>query len=70
MNKVNIQGILAIIIIFSGLYILAFLKPTNDIIIAITGLMGYVVGYYYGDSKTNAQRIIGGSTPPKDKDEK
>lgn len=51
MNKVNIQGILAIIIIFSGLYILAFLKPTNDIIIAITGLMGYVCGFYYGNKK-------------------
>jgi len=51
MNKVNIQGILGVIIVIFGLYILAFLKPTNDIIIAITGLMGYVVGYYYGDSK-------------------
>lgn len=53
MNKVNVQGVLGILIVVWGLYILAFLKPTNDIIIAITGLMGYVTGYYFGDSKKN-----------------
>ena len=56
-SKTNIQGILAIIVICSGFYILNTTKEA-DMKIAIVGLMGTVLGYYFGSSKkdgNNAQ---------------
>lgn len=51
--KANIQGIIALIIISVGLYILGFNNASNDVRIAIVGLMGSVIGYYFGSSKQN-----------------
>lgn len=52
-QKTNIQGIIALIIIIAGLYILGWNKATNDVRIAVVGLMGSVIGYYFGSSKQN-----------------
>lgn len=52
-QKTNIQGIIALIIIIVGLYILGWDTTTNDVRIAVVGLMGSVIGYYFGSSKTN-----------------
>jgi hypothetical protein len=49
-TRTNIQGILAIIVIFSGFHILSSTKEA-DIKIAIVGLMGTVLGYYFGSSQ-------------------
>jgi len=38
-SKVNIQGIVALIIVCGGLYILAFNDATNDVKIAVVGLI-------------------------------
>lgn len=51
-QKTNIQGIIALIIITVGLYILGFNNTSNDVRIAVVGLMGSVIGYYFGSSKT------------------
>jgi len=50
-QKTNIQGIIALIIIAVGLYILGWTAPENDVKIAVVGLMGSVIGYYFGNSK-------------------
>jgi len=50
-QKTNIQGIIALIIIAVGLYILGWTSPENDVKIAVVGLMGSVIGYYFGNSK-------------------
>ena len=52
-QKTNIQGIIALIIIAVGLYILGWGVPENDVKIAVVGLMGSVIGYYFGNSKKN-----------------
>jgi hypothetical protein len=50
-QKTNIQGIIALIIISVGLYILGWNAAENDVKIAVVGLMGSVIGYYFGNSK-------------------
>lgn len=50
-QKTNIQGVIALIIIAVGLYILGWTVPENDVKIAVVGLMGSVIGYYFGNSK-------------------
>ena len=50
-QKTNIQGVIALIIIAVGLYILGWTAPENDVKIAVVGLMGSVIGYYFGNSK-------------------
>tara|TARA_R110000822_G_C14988963_1_gene459446 strand:- start:286 stop:459 length:174 start_codon:yes stop_codon:yes gene_type:complete len=52
-QKTNIQGVIALIIIAVGLYILGWTDPENDVKIAVVGLMGSVIGYYFGNSKKN-----------------
>lgn len=52
-QKANIQGIIALLIISVGLYILGWGNPTNDVKIAVVGLMGSVIGYYFGSTKKN-----------------
>jgi hypothetical protein len=52
-QKTNIQGVIALIIIAVGLYILGWTAPENDVKIAVVGLMGSVIGYYFGNSKKN-----------------
>ena len=42
-QKTNIQGIIALIIISVGLYILGWNKADNDTKIAVVGLMGSVI---------------------------
>jgi hypothetical protein len=55
-SKTNIQGIIALIIIIGGLYILAFNRSSTDIKIAVVGLMGNVMGYYFGTSQGSAKK--------------
>lgn len=55
-SRVNIQGIVAMIIICGGLYILGFNQATNDVKIAVVGLMSSVVGYYFGSSRSTAKK--------------
>lgn len=50
-QKTNIQGVIALTIITVGLYILGWTAPENDVKIAVVGLMGSVIGYYFGNSK-------------------
>ena len=52
-QKANIQGIIALIVITVGLYILGWDNASNDVRIAVVGLMGSVIGYYFGSSKQN-----------------
>jgi hypothetical protein len=52
-QKANIQGIIALLIISVGLYILGWSNPTNDVKIAVVGLMGSIIGYYFGSTKKN-----------------
>ena len=52
-QKANIQGVIALIIISVGLYILGWNGAENDVKIAVVGLMGSVIGYYFGNSKKN-----------------
>jgi hypothetical protein len=83
----NIKSILAIIIVvlaFGYYYLVAFFGVVNDqITIAIVGILGVVVGYYFGSSQGSAKKQdtidnlqnkaiadIGGSTPPVKTDEK
>lgn len=54
--KTNIQGIIALIIICGGLYVLAFNNATTDVKIAIVSLMSSVVGYYFGSSRSTAKK--------------
>jgi len=54
--KTNIQGIIALIIICGGLFILAFNQATTDVKIAVVGLMSSVVGYYFGSSRSTAKK--------------
>ena len=54
-QKANIQGIIALLIISVGLYILGWNDANNDTKIAVVGLMGNVIGYYFvGTKKTNS----------------
>jgi len=48
--KANIQGIIALIIIIGGLYLLYLDDSGNDVKMAVVGLMSMVVGYYFGSS--------------------
>jgi hypothetical protein len=50
-QKANIQGIIALIIIGAGLYILGWNGADNDTKIAVVGLMSSVIGYYFGSAK-------------------
>lgn len=52
-QKANIQGIIALIIIAVGLYILGWNGADNDVKIAVVGLMSSVIGYYFGSAKKN-----------------
>lgn len=51
-SKTNIQGILAIIVIVEGFYILNMTKDASTRL-AVVALMGTVLGYYFGSSKQN-----------------
>lgn len=53
-SRTNIQGIIAIIVICSGFHILNSTKEA-DIKIAIVGLMGTVLGYYFGNAQNKPQ---------------
>lgn len=55
-GKTNIQGVLALIIIVGGFYILAFRTSTSDVKIATVGLMSSVIGYYFGSSRSTAKK--------------
>lgn len=46
-ERFHMRGVIAIIIIIVGFYILAFNGSPNDIKMAVAGLMGTVVGYYF-----------------------
>lgn len=54
--KKNIQGILALVIILSGLYILAYKDKDKDVIIAIVGLMSTVIVYYFKITKRTVSK--------------
>lgn len=54
--KTNIQGLLAIIIVLAGFYILAFQSANSDVKIAVVGLMSSVIGYYFGSSRSTAKK--------------
>lgn len=82
----NIKSILAIIIVLFGFgyfYLVAFFGVYNDqITIAIVGVLGVVIGYYFGSSQGSAKKQdtidamqnqtlgIGGSNPPADPKDK
>lgn len=46
-DKFHMRGAIALIIVVVGFYILAFNGSPNDIKMAVAGLMGTVVGYYF-----------------------
>jgi len=85
----NIKSLLAIIIVIFGFgyfYLVAFFGVYNDqITIAIVGILGVVIGYYFGSSQgsTKKQETLdaiknnsvaddgpGGSNPPVKTDDK
>ena len=54
--RTNIQAVLAIIIILAGFYTLVFHESQNDVKIAVVGIMGTVVGYYFGSSRSSSEK--------------
>lgn len=56
LSTITIKGMIAIIIIVGGLYILAFNNSTADIKIATVGLMSSVIGYYFGSSSASGKK--------------
>lgn len=46
-DRFHMRGAIALIIVVVGFYILAFNGSPNDIKMAVAGLMGTVVGYYF-----------------------
>lgn len=79
--KTDVKIVLAMIVILVGLYAMIF-RELNDMVLgAMIGYISLVLNYFFSSSsgstakdkiiqEINTQSIIGGSTPPKDKDEK
>lgn len=47
LDRFHMRGAIALIIILVGFYVLAFKDGANEIRMAVAGLMGTVVGYYF-----------------------
>lgn len=52
-SRFNIRGILAVIVIVLGFYVLNCKDSTEAVRIAVMGLMGVVLGHYFGSSELN-----------------
>lgn len=56
--KANIQGIIALILIVGGLYILAFNDSGADIKICVATLMGSVVSHYFNNNPKHKSETL------------
>lgn len=84
LEEVNVKTLLAAFIVVFGMVALVFVQMEDMVLGAIIGFIGFPLGYYFGSSKSSEGKdkvisemsksasadIIGGSTPPPDKDEK
>lgn len=52
-DKIKIQAVLAFIVIAGGLSIIAFVNVNDSDKIGIFGIMGVVLGFYFGSSKSS-----------------
>lgn len=55
-SRFNIRGILAVIVIVLGFYVLNCKDSTEAVRIAVMGLMGVVLGHYFGSSELNKNK--------------
>jgi hypothetical protein len=53
LDKIKIQAVLAFIVIAGGLSIIAFVNVNDSDKIGIFGIMGVVLGFYFGSSKSS-----------------
>lgn len=56
LDKIKIQAVLAFIVIAGGLSIIAFVKVNDSDKIGIFGIMGVVLGFYFGSSKSSTTK--------------
>lgn len=56
LSRFNIRGILAIMVIALGFYVLNDKSSTEAVRIAVMGLMGVVLGHYFGSSELNKNK--------------
>lgn len=52
--KNNIQGVIALIIVFGGFLFLAFIESSDVIKTTVSNLMLVVASYYFGSSRSTA----------------
>ena len=56
LKQINIQGVIALIIIVAGFVFLAFVNATDVIKTTVSNLMLVVTGYYFGSSRSTAKK--------------
>lgn len=54
--QTNIRGILALIVVCFGFYIMAFTKSDSDVKMATVTLMSLVLGYYFGTTQGSTRK--------------
>lgn len=55
-QHIKIQAVLAFIVVLGGLSIIAFVKVNDSDKIGIFGIMGVVLGFYFGSSKSSTTK--------------
>lgn len=56
LQRFNIRGIIAVLVILIGFYMLHDKETPNDVKMAVIGLMGTVLGYYFVSSERNKKK--------------
>jgi len=56
LDHIKIQAVLAFIVVLGGLSIIAFVKVNDSDKIGIFGIMGVVLGFYFGSSKSSTTK--------------
>lgn len=52
-SRFNIRGIIGVLVIIIGFYLLHDKETPNDVKMAVIGLMGTVLGFYFVSSERN-----------------
>ena len=53
LDKIKIQAVLAVVVVAGGLCIIAFVQVNDSDKIGIFGIIGIVLGFYFGSSKSS-----------------
>ena len=56
LQRFNIRGIIAVLVVLIGFYMLHDKETPNDVKMAVIGLMGTVLGYYFVSSERNKKK--------------